>query len=526
MLPSLHRPRTHAPLLLWLATVGAGCAKRVPVDTRTALQLQEERAAEAGPDQPLEQARLASMLWADGEVDRAEKLLRAVVGRIQDQRGEGQLRATLGAESNKEWKGEPYERMMAAFLLGTLLLEDHDTGNALAMSKSALLSDTGTSARPYRSDFVPGYVLQALAFLELGERSNAERSIEQAIDAVYLRTATGMLADRLAEVEGPGGREEDAARVLLLSGLPAGLMAHPRDLDAAIDGALSYATDARAMALDTSKRRRPPDLSGLSNKDLRRSLDALEPLVRGWHAAIVDDAARLEEQLASDEAFLRSLIDDTPSLLLWVERGDGPVKMADGRYGEIQRILPGREPPSTPTVRLDGNVLASHYLDSVLWQAQTRGSRRVDGFLRGKAIFKDAAPFLGYAAIVAGDVARALEDPQDSGAVGTILYVAGAVTWVAGAVTNPRADTRTWSLLPDELYLVAANPPPGAHRLTLDGRTYTVEIPDDGTVVHLIPRLDPGGASVFGKKCVACIVPEPEEASGPLAIPAPPGGAP
>jgi len=507
-----------------------GCAgRKVPVDTRSAVEIQAERAAEPGPDQPLEQARLASMVWAEGDSGRAEKLLRTVVGRVQDQRGEGQFRATVGAESAKEWKGEPYERMMAAFLLGTLLLEDGDTGNALAMSKAALLSDTGTSARPYRSDFVPAYVLQALAFQELGEKNNAERSIEQAIDAVYLRTATGMLSDRLVDVEGPGGRGEDAARGLLLSGLPPGLMAHPRDLHAAIDGALSYATDARAFALDAPKKKRPPDLRQLSNKELRQSLEAFEPLVKGWHDSIEDDAKRLEEQLAGDEGFLRSLVDRPPTLLMWVERGQGPMKVADGRYGEIQRIVATGGEPSAPIVRIDGEVVGSHYLDSVLWQAQTRGSRGVDGFLRGKAIFKDAAPFLGYAALIAGNVARAHQDPQDSGAVGTALYVLGAATWVAGALTNPRADTRSWRELPDQLYLVAANPPPGAHRVTLDGRTYTVEIPDDGTVVHLVPHLDPGGGPVFGTPCVTCAAPTQEEASGPLAIPADtpaPGGTP
>lgn len=511
------------------ALLGTSCAKRLPVDTRTPIQIQQERAAVPGPDQSLEQARLASMLWAEGETDRAEKLLRAVVGSIQDQRAEGQLRATVGAESRKEWKGEPFERMMAAFLLGTLLLEAGDTGNALAMSKAALLSDTGTSTRPYRSDFVPAYVLQAMAFLELGERGNAERSIEQAIDAVYLRTATGMLAERLQQVEGDGSPAEGAARVLLLSGMAPGLMAHPRDLEAAVDGALSYATDARALALDTPKKRRPADLRPLKTRAIRGSLERFEPLVRDWREAVAGDAALLEEQLASDEAFLRNLVDSPPSMLLWVERGAGPRKVADGRYGEIQRIVPAGPAPAPPTLRLDGSVLMPHYTDSVLWQAQTRGSRRVDGFLKGKAIFKDAAPFLGYAAFIAGDVARSMQTSEDSGAVATALYVLGAATWVAGAVTNPRADTRTWTELPDELYLVAASPPPGPHRITLDGRSYTVEIPDHGMVTHLVPSLEPGGASVFGRACVACDAPV-GPADAPLAIPAetspPTGGTP
>jgi len=496
----------------WLVFMLFGCAKRVEPAPRPALVVQEERAAEEGPSQTLEKARLASMLLARGDLERAEGQLRQIVGRMQDFRADGELRALLGSEDKKEWKGDPFEKMMAFLYLGQLLYISGDLGNALAMTKSAILADTGTSRAPYRSDFVPAFVLQALTFDALGEAGNAERSLEHAIDAVYLREGTAALSARLDDVaiDTDDTAAEDAARVLLLTALPAGQMAHPRDPHDAIDAALSRATELRGVALDGPRKNRPAQLRGLTRGALKRSFEVLQPLVSAWHDTLQDDGLELTERLAADEAFLRSLLDD-PKLVLWVETGRGPAKVADGRYGEILRIRAGRR-GHVPDVRLDGQPLSAHYLDSVTWQAQTRGSRAVDRFQKGKAMFKDAAPLLGYAALIAGDIARASQDSADSGAVGTVLYLAGAVTWVVGALTNPRADTRTWQQLPDELYLVAANPTPGPHTLTVDDRSYTVQIGDRGTVMHVIPSLPPHGADTFGTECVAC--------EAPLAVPA------
>jgi hypothetical protein len=496
------------------------CARRPPqVGAEPEIERQAELAATTGPDQTLEKVRLASMARAAGDDARASAVLRDAVTRMQDFRAEGQLRATIGAEDRKEWKGDPYEKMMAFFLLGSLLYADGDSGNALAMTKSAILADTGTSELPYRADFVPAFLLQALAYVEVGERTNAERSIDQAIDALYLREATGMLSTRLDEVEIDGDIDigaENAARALLLTALPGGLMAHPRDLPLAIDGALSRATDLRRLALDGDRGDRPDALSGLSRRDLRNSLEALEPLVRGWHGLADGDGLALVERLSADENAFRGLLDGPPPrLVLWIETGTGPIKVAEGRYGEIQRVLPGEE-GHQPEVRIDGALQASRFVESISWQAQTRGSRRVDGFLRGKAVFKDAAPLLGYAAIIAGDVARATQGAEDSGAIGTALYVLGAATWVAGAVANPRADTRAWQELPDQLYLVTADPEPGRHVLSIDGREITLDVPDRGTVSYVVPTTPPFGATSIGRPCVRCESKSPPN----LAIPA------
>ena len=436
-----------------------------------------------------------------GEDRLADRTMVNAVLDMQDFRADGVFRASIGVESAKEWKGEPYEKMMAFLYLGLLRYQEGDYSNALAMTKSAILADTGTDSSQYRADFVPAFVLQSLAFQGLHEDNNAERSMEQAIDALWNRALNEQLSKQLNLVQSPQQSQQDvdAAKILLLAGLPAGLGQHPRDPEQAIRGALSWASDARRVALKSSKKNWPEGLAGLSKGDLRKAFDQLEPITVLWKSRLDEIDQNVLAGVEKDESFYRGLLDE-PSLLLWVESGWGPQKIAEGRYGEMLRIIP-RELGHMPEVSLDGQDLAPHFIDSVTFQAQTRGGRPVDGFLKGKAVFKDSAGLLGFALLEAGDVANYVAE-DDTAA--TILYLAGAAVWIAGAITNPRADTRYWDTLPDRLWLVRADPSPGAHKLVIDGNLYTVQIPDRGRVSRLIPMLTPGGPTEFGEPCIRC----------------------
>src|SRR5690606_6059546 len=129
--------------------------------------------------------------------------------------------------------------------LGLLLFEKGDHANALAMARSAVLADTGTSAERYRSDFAAAFVLQALAYDRLGEPHNAERAVQQAADTLWIRAVVDHLAAALDDVPASDEPGEQAARALLLAGLPVGVGAHPRDPAQAVKGALSWAQDLR-----------------------------------------------------------------------------------------------------------------------------------------------------------------------------------------------------------------------------------------------------------------------------------------
>lgn len=469
---------------------------------------------EPGKDQTLEEVRLASLALARGDNDLANSALTQAVVDMQDFRADGGFRATVGVESAKEWKGEPYEKMMAFLYLGLLRYERGEYGNALAMTKSALLADTGTRSSQYMGDFIPAYILQALAYEALGESRNAERSMEQAIDARLARTYIGVLTRMLEEtaVETDATSETDnAARVLLLSGLPAGLAQHPRDPDAAIDAAHDWAVQARGWALNHGRKDWAESIQDLKKRDLSKADAVLSPLAKAWADRWAEQALSPSERrsLEQDEEFLLRLIRE-PGPVLWLESGPGPLKVAQGRYSHILTYQTARE-VSPPQIQVNGDEVFPHWLDSTGYQATTRGGRGVDGFLKGKAVFKDTAGVMGIVLLEASEIAYYSQNPnsESDSMVALILGLAGIGVYLTGAFTNPRADTRGWDTLPDSLYLARLDVGPGEHKLLIDGQPFTVQVPDDRRMSHLVPARSPRGARVFGTPCTQCSTPAP-----------------
>ena len=464
-------------------------------DRDDALTRQAELAATPGKDQNLERLRLASMALATGDDERAELALRAAAASMTNFQADGEFRAVVGAEEAKEWKGEPYEKMAAFLTLGALLYGDGDRGNALAMFKSAILADTGTAEERYRSDFVPAWVLASLAFAAEREDSNAAQYMDRAIDALWSRTTVSLLSDALVKVRVEGDQTGvTEARAVLLAALAGGVTAAPRDPDAAVRATVSWATDLLKIERDKPKRDRALALQGFSIGDFREASDAMSAVSAAWAAAVAAlPPAALDEPRAR-QAGLEALLTDPPDVVLLVERGDGPMKIRTGRYGEILQIVPGRRAMTAPTARLDGEPLDPLWMDSLSWQATTRGGRKVDGFLEGKAVFKDSSLVTGYVLLRVAEAAAASDETE----LATILACAGCLLTVAGAATNPAADIRHWDLLPDGWYLVVAHAAPGEHRLELDGRPFTLRVPAAGQLVGVVPVTAPGGADTLG----------------------------
>ena len=498
---------------MWMLLTLFACAHRTPVAPADPLPPAREAAVEEDRDQLRDLCRLASYARAAGEDAEAEAALRAVVPRMQAMQADGEFAAIVGAESNKEWKGEPYEKSMAYLMLGYWLLEHGDAGNALAMSKSALLADTGTQQEKWGSDLVAGWVLQALALQRLGDRADAQRALERGVDSAWIKALSEPLGTALRELDldTSDRRGADAARELLLAGLPAGLTARSRDPVAAVQAATSWATDARQVALDGPKKGWPTAVQGLSRGDIRRSFEEIDALSASWAVAAASLPAEPAERAAADERALREVL--AAPLVLVVERGTAPVKLAEGRYHERLRIVPGA-PGDAPTIAFDRAPLLPTPLDSVSWQATTRGARGVDSFLAGKAAFKDSALVGGYVLVEAGDVAAAT-DTDAGNVVALVLYIVGGVAWIAGALTTPAADTRTWDTLPDALWVVPVNAAPGPHVLEVDDRRYTVHLSGAGPEVRWLSALPPGGAPTFGTPCATCPPSSPE----PIALP-------
>ncbi len=481
-----------------LMVVAAGCAPKPapPVEAYgaggrdAALEAQAAEAAVVDRDQTLDRLRLASMAYALGEDDRAREALRPAVQAMTDFRADGEFAAQLVREDKKEWKGEPYEKMAAFTMMGTLLWQQGERGNALAMYKSAVLADTGSVYERFRSDFVPGWVLQALVYQAEGERDNAEQFMARGVDALWSRRTVDALTAALRETRPAGPQEEyDAARAAVVASLAAGVSARPRDPVEAAEATVALAPDLLEMQRETPRKERLPSLAQFSGADFDLARRGLPRFRESWLQQV---HALPPTATADGPAFaeaMDALLATPPNLVLVIERGQAPRKVRSGDYGELLTILPNRRAAIPPGVTLDGQGIEALFLDDLYYQATTRGGRRVDAFLRGKAVYKDASLISGYVALRVAEIAH-YTDNDELAAVAGIL---GAVLTVSSLVTNPAADIRQWEHAPGGWFLVAGTVPPGAHEVRVGGRSYTVTVPEHGQVVHLVPQLPPGG---------------------------------
>ncbi|MEL6347267.1 MAG: hypothetical protein AAFV53_29395 [Myxococcota bacterium] len=480
-------------LLLW------GCSARpapvvvYPADPQSALDDQAREAEHRDRDQALDQVRLASMAIAQGRLDLAEQALRGAVATMTDFRADGEFAAAVGAESNKEWKGEPYEKMAAYLTLGALLHRKGDRGNALAMYKSAILADTGTAAQRYRSDFVPAWILQALAYQAEGERENARQSMTRGVDARWSRHLIDLLTDELSRVDVPQRSDEDVyrAEAVILAALSAGATAAPRNPDDAARATVSYASDLILAQQKLPDGQRLPTLQGFSKSDFQRAADTLPAVAASWkrRVAQIPSQSFTEQQLFAD--MMEGLLDEPPNVILLIEQGRGPRKYRAGRYGEVLQLSPG-DRVSPPRVAIDGRRSRIVQLDSMTYQATTRGGRKVDGFLRGKAV-KDASTITGAVLLEMAEVAARRDNEEEAAA----LCIAGGLLYLSGIFTNPSADIRQWEMLPEGYFLAAATVEPGDHALLIAQREYTLVVPPRGQVVAVVPELAPGGAKII-----------------------------
>jgi tetratricopeptide (TPR) repeat protein len=83
------------------------------------------------------------------------------------------------AEEMKEFKGEPYERVMAYYYRGLLYLEDGDYENARAAFKSGLIQDTFAEEEQFRCDFALLMFLESLASKLAGDDEMAKTALTE-----------------------------------------------------------------------------------------------------------------------------------------------------------------------------------------------------------------------------------------------------------------------------------------------------------------------------------------------------------
>ncbi len=119
-----------------------------------------------------------------GRPDVAARAFDAAIARIEliyaDSPSARKARSMWSAEGVKDFKGEPYERVMAYYYRGLLFLAEGDYGNARAAFRSAEYQDTISNDENYAGDFGLMSMLAGWASHCAGDEGMAEEFYQRA----------------------------------------------------------------------------------------------------------------------------------------------------------------------------------------------------------------------------------------------------------------------------------------------------------------------------------------------------------
>jgi len=174
------------------------------------------------------------------------------------------------------------------------------------------------------------------------------------------------------------------------------------------------------------------------------------------------DAQAALQRIKSFASYKPGIKEHDPSnnLLVFIGVGDAVMKVREGRMGEK---LAFREHPTAmqfAEAEIGDTRMVTPVAEDLFFQATTRGGRKIDSILKGKAQFKEGA---GIAAVGLGAGAIAAADVDKSGYTSLGLAVAAIGAAALSAATDPEADVRTWSNLPHSIFLLPLTVTPGTN---------------------------------------------------------------
>lgn len=364
--------------------------------------------------------------------------------------------ALTGAEREKAYKGDPYEKVYNSLYVALLLQQEKDYDNSLAAVKNGLLCDSDVEGGLYKSDATLLYLL--------GARLEALRN-NSSVSNEYLQKATEAYV--LSHPVNRGIVSDEQGKMTLLS-------QKQKELEK-----LMSKTTVSDSKKDENRAAKPPKKS--------KKVLALEDEIQKLNTAITTlNNMRTENNKQISTETLKQVVDPRNNVLFFVELGRGPVKYPIGQYGQIAIFTFKPVRAHNATITVDGNDVFDKskalFNNDTFYQAATRGGRAMDGILKGKAEFKQTtAEISNQLSQISQQMSnQANQMQQQAAAYGTggaaaagAAYAAAGIALISiafaigSAMANPAADVRHWSLLPGEIQVIPMKISPGSHNIRL-----------------------------------------------------------
>jgi hypothetical protein len=153
------------------------------------------------------------------------------------------------------------------------------------------------------------------------------------------------------------------------------------------------------------------------------------------------------------------------NVMIFLQFGFGPMKKTGGDVGEKIVYNGGHSQARSASITVGGRPVIAPIFDNLTFQASTRGDRAMDAILAKKATIKKAGDLVGDIGVTGGAILAS--QPETEGA-GVALLSAGLVGKIVGGSAEPRADTRTWTNLPQHLSFAALQLPTGTHTAVIE----------------------------------------------------------
>ena len=152
-----------------------------------------------------------------------------------------------------------------------------------------------------------------------------------------------------------------------------------------------------------------------------------------------------------------------------IETGHAPRKVFIGKRGQYLSYKKGGDRTNLLKIRVLDNTTENQEfsissVDNIYWQAMSRGGRPIDAIAKNKVIFKDTTETISDISLeIAKDIST-YSGNDDALAAALVIGIGAAILSQA---TKTNADTRYWSNLPSNIFLLNLELEEGKHPIEI-----------------------------------------------------------